>query len=194
MWPWEHLAVGFLLYWVLVRLRADRSRVGDGAAVAVAVGTQFPDLVDKPMAWVFGVFPSGVSVAHSVFVATALSVTAVAVARARGSADVGTAFAVGYLSHLPADLLYPVLIGEPPLFRAFVWPLATAEGPVRRGLLENFSHYFFRFVEFLFTARGALYLAAEALLLLTALLAWAHDGYPGLRWLFRERRTQPASG
>lgn len=185
MWPWEHLAVGYLLYWGLVRLRRDRERVTGPAAIAVAFGTQFPDLVDKPMAWVFGIFPSGVSVAHSVFTATLVSLLVLVAARRVDSPRVGVAFGVGYLSHLPADLLYPILLGEEPLLSAFLWPLATAEGSVRQGFLENFGYYLLRFLEFLTTTRGLLYLSAELFLLLSALLVWIVDGCPGVRWLFR---------
>lgn len=192
MWPWEHLAVGYLLYWSVIRLRPDRTQVTGGAALAVAFGTQFPDLVDKSMAWVFGIFPSGVSVAHSIITATVLSAAVVLVAGRLGRQRAGTAFVVGYLSHIPADLLYPVLLGEQPLYRAFIWPLATAEGSVRQGFLANFAHYFLRFVEFLSTTRGVFYLSMELLLLLSALTAWIFDGCPGTGWLFRRTHTVPS--
>ena len=58
MWPWGHLVFGYLLY-LLVRPRAWRN--GDRFAVIVLmIGTQVPDIVDKPLAWWFGVLPSGV--------------------------------------------------------------------------------------------------------------------------------------
>jgi len=71
MWPWGHLAVGYLLWSVLVRDRRFRPPTG-AETLLLAVGTQFPDAVDKPLAWSLGVLPNGRSLAHSVFLATAL--------------------------------------------------------------------------------------------------------------------------
>ena len=48
MWPWEHLAIGYLAYSLLGRL-AWRRPPTVGTAITVAFGTQFPDLVDKPL-------------------------------------------------------------------------------------------------------------------------------------------------
>ena len=48
MWTWEHLAIGYLAYSLLSQL-AWRRPPTVGAAITVAFGTQFPDLVDKPL-------------------------------------------------------------------------------------------------------------------------------------------------
>ena len=48
MWPWEHLTIGYLAYSLLSRL-AWRRPPTVGTAITVAFGTQFPDLVDKPL-------------------------------------------------------------------------------------------------------------------------------------------------
>ena len=69
MWPWEHAAVAYLC-WAALDRRAARS---EGAAVvAVLVGSQFPDLIDKPLSWVFQVLPTGQSLAHSLLFALPL--------------------------------------------------------------------------------------------------------------------------
>lgn len=104
MFPWEHAAVGYIL--VSLWARVTGRRLDGWAALAVLVGTQFPDLVDKPLAWSFGVLPSGISMAHSILVSVPVSIVVVAVARRYGAATVGVAFALGYLSHIPADLLF----------------------------------------------------------------------------------------
>ncbi|MFC7165331.1 metal-dependent hydrolase [Halospeciosus flavus] len=104
MWPWEHLAVGYVAVSILFRWHGRR--VGALDAVAVGVGAAFPDLVDKPLAWAFDVLPSGTSVAHSVFVAVPLAVAVWFVAARRDRRSVGAAFAVSYLLHLPSDALY----------------------------------------------------------------------------------------
>ena len=64
MWPWGHLAVGYLVYSGLSRWRFGRLP-GSVATLAVALGTQLPDLVDKPLAWTVNVLASGRSLAHS---------------------------------------------------------------------------------------------------------------------------------
>ena len=71
MWPWGHAAAGYLLYTLWARRRFHRPPAG-AATLALAVGTQFPDLVDKPLAWTFGISPSGRAGAHSLLIAIPL--------------------------------------------------------------------------------------------------------------------------
>ena len=188
MWPWEHLAVGYLLYSGYVRVRHRESPTA-AATFAVAFGTQFPDLVDKPLAWIFGVLPSGVSLAHSVFTAVGLSVVVVLLARRVERTRPAVGFVVGYLSHLPADALYPVVLGGQLRLRAFFWPIMHVPAPVRRGLLENFAYYSLRFLAFLSTKRGMAFLALEVVLVGGALLVWISDGHPGVPHLHSGRRV-----
>lgn len=181
MWPWEHLAVGYVLFSLAYR-RYTGTPPSDAAAIAVIVGTQFPDLVDKPLAWSFDVVTSGISVAHSVFVATGLSVVAILLAHRYGRSAVGLGFSVGYLAHLPADALYPVILNGELNLPAYLWPLYVAEaGGTRGGFLENFAYYLLQFVGFLGTPRGMTFLAFEVMLLGLAGWLWLSDGCPGLR-------------
>ncbi|WP_420877704.1 metal-dependent hydrolase, partial [Rosenbergiella nectarea] len=76
-------------------------RPPDGAAaLAVVFASVAPDLIDKPLAWQFGIVSSGYGIAHSIFIAVPLSALAIWLARRAGRAPVGYAVAVGYLSHL----------------------------------------------------------------------------------------------
>lgn len=75
MWPWGHLAVGYLLYSAAVRLRTGRPPRA-AAVVLLLAGTQLPDVVDKPLAWVYHVVPQGYAVGHSVFVAVPVGLVA----------------------------------------------------------------------------------------------------------------------
>ena len=179
MWPWEHLALGYLVYSLGVGLLASH-RPTASETWALALGTQFPDLVDKPLAWTFEVLPSGVSLAHSVFVAIPLSVAVVLGSRRAGVTAVGAAFAVGYLSHLPADVFYPLALGRPAKPRVLLWPLVDTGSPVASGILGNFRIYFESYAHRLTTSEGAVYLAAELGLLLAAFGRWVADGTPGL--------------
>lgn len=191
MWPWEHLAVGYVVYSLLRRLWTGRPPA-DGAALAVAVGTQLPDLVDKPLAWGLGVLPSGLSAGHSVFVAVPTAVLAWGLSRRAGRPDVGVALGVGHLSHLAGDVLYPVLLGGQFGLGAILWPLVPRP-PDQGELLGRVAELFADFLAFLATPRGQVYLAGEVALLSAALALWLYDGAPGLPWP-RRRRRRPAEG
>lgn len=180
MWPWEHLAVGYLAYSLLSR--AWTGRPPDGAtALTVAFASQLPDLIDKPLAWTFGIFPGGYSVGHSIFVASGLSALAIVGSRRGGRPELGVAFAVGYLAHLPGDLLY-LYVANGYLNPAVVlWPAVPAvPGTATSGLLAHFIEYLRAYVASI--ARGHLvwFTLLEVALLVAALLAWLRDGRPGI--------------
>ena len=67
MWPWGHVALGYLFYSLYVHWRHDRPPSAP-AAIAVGVGTLLPDVIDKPLAWWAAVLPNGRSLAHSAVV------------------------------------------------------------------------------------------------------------------------------
>ena len=50
--PWGHLAIGYLCLSLAIRARWRVPPQGP-AVIAVAIGTQLPDLIDKPLAWTF---------------------------------------------------------------------------------------------------------------------------------------------
>lgn len=170
MWPWGHLAVGYLLYSVFTHLRERRppDRV---AAIALALGTQFPDLVDKPLAWTLGIIPNGRSLTHSFLVAVVLVAVLEVVLRRRDYGAVATAFGIGYLSHLFGDALYPLLTGDYYLISFLAWPLVPAieysteqsfAAHLRKLTLESFVSF-------------------EVALGLLVIILWLTDGAPGFR-------------
>lgn len=59
--------VGYVAYSAFKRLRTGQAPTQWNALV-LAVATQTPALIDKPLAWQFGVLSSGVSAAHSLLV------------------------------------------------------------------------------------------------------------------------------
>jgi len=120
VWPWGHLAVAYLLYTLGYRLRATRPT--GRATVALAVGTQLPDLVDKPLA-VVGVLPAGRSLAHSLLFVVPLAAVAVALATRRGVPQAGWAFALGVGSHPPADAWQALRDGSLDGADYLLWPL-----------------------------------------------------------------------
>lgn len=124
MLPWTHAAFGYLLLLsvaVLLRRRLSRAEL-----VAVIVGTQLPDLVDKPLAWWFSVLPSGRSLAHSLLVAVPLSVLVLSVAWYLSHPEVGFAFGLGYASHLIGDSYVALYYWIPEEFSFLLWPILPA--------------------------------------------------------------------
>jgi membrane-bound metal-dependent hydrolase YbcI (DUF457 family) len=169
MWPWGHLAVGYLVYSFVAHL-GYRRRPGDRATLAVAIGTQFPDLVDKPLAWTLAVLPNGRSLTHSLFVALVILTILQIVLRSRGSGEIATAFGVGYLSHLATDALYPALAGDYHQLLFLAWP---AVPPVEYATEQSFAAHLSQLTLDAFVA-------AELGLGVVAFAVWLADGAPGL--------------
>lgn len=136
--PVSHFLVPLLLLTAYTAARDGRLPRG-GTILALLFATQLPDLVDKPLAWTFGVLPSGRMLAHSLVVAVPAVVTLVYVAHRRGYGALGTVFAFGYFSHLVGDY-YPVLyLGRDYyFFPNMFWPLmAPNPDPVEPSFAAN---------------------------------------------------------
>lgn len=180
MWPWEHFAVGYVAVSLLARRLGYR--VDDRLFVVALFGSQFPDLVDKPLAWTFAVLPSGTTLAHSVFVAVPLGLTVLAWGWRRSGPWLAVAFVVPYLLHLPGDAIYGALtVGAPPSFDALLWPLVPKEPNGQpAGLIGETLRHLVRYESFLTRPESLRYLLLEAALLGTALVLWVADDRPGL--------------
>ncbi len=168
MWPLGHVAIAYLLYTAATHSRFNAPPAHVPALILV-VGSQFPDLVDKPLAWYLGVIPTGRSLAHSLVLLVPLSIGIYLLARRYGRTEYGVAFAIGALSHTLVDALPAVWGGTNPSF--LLWPLLSVESyesgaPTVLGLLQN--------------SIGEPYFLAEFVLAAFALVAWRRDGYPGL--------------
>ena len=179
MWPWDHLAVGYLVVSLWRRWRSGRPP-REAEAVAVVVGSQLPDLVDKPLGWGTTLLPSGHSLAHSLPVAIPTSIAVYLIARRFDRGDVGSSFALAYLSHLPADVFYPMVLGRSPNFAFLFWPFVDIESSGTVALAGRVVELFVQFLEFLETPEGIAFLFVEVALMLLTLLVWRRDGWPGL--------------
>lgn len=183
MWPPGHAAVGYLCY----SLGADRDRLPEIDAtvvVALLVGTQFPDLVDKPLAWYLGVLPGGRTLGHSLlFLVPVVAVVGLALAR-RDATALGVAFGVGALLHVLVDAV-PVLWDAPTYWEHLLWPVTGGHtaGPDEQytilGLLRAQATQPWFLVEYAFVA--------------AALVRWRADGLPGVEWLRGLREESPAA-
>ncbi|WP_440991901.1 metal-dependent hydrolase [Haloarchaeobius baliensis] len=184
MWPWEHVAVAYVAYSLGSRLAGRR--VTGAAAVAVAFGALFPDLVDKPLSWVVGVLPGGRSLAHSLLVAVPVVLAVQLLGRDRRTGLVATAFSVGYLSHLPMDVLASGVLGGEFDTGFLLWPLTpTATGQPASPAFVHLLEQHREFIAFLTGPTGRRYLAFELALLSVATVCWWRDGVPGVSWLRR---------
>jgi len=179
MWPWGHAALGYLLYVIYVRIRTRGAPPGWGV-IALAVGTQTPDLVDKPLAWYLDVLEYGRSLAHSVLTGGLILLAVVLYLRHRGHRRLATAFAIGYLSHLVGDSYTFVLDGTYEHLAFLVWPLLPIPDADTEleGLIAHLSRL------------GVSVVYSEGLLLAVGMfLLWSLQGAPGLRelvgWLRR---------
>lgn len=137
MLPHAHLAVGYLLASGVVRATRRQSMTPRGTALVV-VGTQLPDLLDKPLALVVGgAFAGGRTVGHSLlFTVPAILVLGAVLRHRHGSAMPVVPFAIGYVSHPFLDasvLLLQGTVARDLVEVGFVlWPIGLpAEGIVQ---------------------------------------------------------------
>lgn len=179
MLPWEHLAVGYILYSAYSRLHFKRPPAGD-EAIILAFATQLPDLIDKPLAWSLDVLPSAHSLGHSLLFTLPLLAAVWAVTRKYGRSTLVAPLSVGYLSHLPADALTPPLFGLEPYFEFLLWPVVSGFSEADQSMVGHVSEYVIRYINRLLTPEGILFLLIEVSLLGLALAVWRYDGMPGL--------------
>jgi len=189
MWPWEHVAVGYLAWSLFVHVRGGRPPTGV-EAVVVAVASVLPDLVDKPLGWEFGVFSSGYGAAHSVFFAVPVAIGAMRLLDAYGKRGMGAAFAVGYLSHLPGDLFVGfVYQGRLPVERV-LWPIRTVESSYPGGFSGTLREYLRAYVGELLGGDPGIAAVAGTGALAVFVAVWLYDGAPGASELFTALATR----
>ncbi len=176
MWPWSHAAVGYLCYSLGTRLVGRYPTVGPTAAVLF--GALLPDLVDKPLAWVFGLVPQGYAVAHSVLVAVPVGIGAVVLAHQRARRPLGITFAAGYWSHLLGDVVFGWLQANPHALGRVLWPTVTLP-PYDRPVVARLGEYVSVFTGSQTTADAMTVILGASVVYITVGV-WFVDGRPGL--------------
>lgn len=180
MWPWEHVAVGYVLVSAYYHARYRRGP-HEAAALAAVFGAAFPDLVDKPLSWGLGLFPQGYAVAHSVLVWIVLVAAVFVLAPRLDRAGVAAAFGLGYGSHLAGDVLFPALLGGRLAFERVLWPLVTLPPYEHQlGLLARTTLYVRRLLEYAMAGGLGPALVFEVGLMLLVAVLWLYDGRPGI--------------
>ena len=188
MWPWEHLAVGYILYSGYSRLAYGHSPGGAAAVVAV-VASQAPDLIDKPLAWGLSVLPGGRTLGHSLLFAVPLLLAIWVLARREDRPELASAAAIPYLSHVLTDALYPALLpGGSVTFEFLLWPLMQGSGSSGTGFLSRLTALLANFGTHATSTAGIAYLVFDATLVGAFVLLWVFDGLPGVAWALPRRR------
>lgn len=179
MWPIGHVAVAYLLYSSFITLQ-DEERPGEIAVWILLVGSLFPDLVDKPLAWYLGVLPTGRSLAHSLLILIPLCLILLWIAHRSGHIEWGIAFGTGAISHALVDAV-PVLWRDETSAGFLLYPLIPVEpydngAPTILGLL--------------FDSLSDPYFLLEFVLLAVALLLWIRHSKPGFDALRSAKTSQ----
>jgi len=178
MWPWEHAAVGYLLYSLWCRV-VYREPPSDLPVAALIIGSQLPDMIDKPLSWGLGVFQTGYALGHSALitipVGLAVGIRSIRTAHHRTV----TALLVGYWSHLAGDVVNPLRSGGTIALDTVLWPVVV--GPpyeqdlgLARGLV-----YVTDLPDSLQTADSLSLVGANLLVPVIAVAVWIADETPG---------------
>lgn len=192
MMPWTHAVVAYIAF-SLASHSLSRTPPTTRETAVVALGALLPDLVDKPLAWQFGLLEGGRTLGHSLFIAVPLSVVAVVVAARRGRPRLGVAFAAGYLLHLPGDLLPDYLRTGELGVGTLLWPVTDGGGAQGESFVGEFIY---NVVPYLRNIGAALRSGDPPLELLVlfacwvfAVSLWVYDGMPvardGYHWIRR---------
>lgn len=128
MLPLEHFAVA-LLPLLAFEVLWFRRRPTVRFVGLVFVASQFPDLIDKPLAYRFGVIPSGRVFTHSLPTAVPFLFVVCLYAWKTDRLWLGFAFVFAHLSHLLADNYEALLGPDLSIPSDLLWPLAP---PVAR--------------------------------------------------------------
>lgn len=180
MLPWAHAALGYLLYSGYSRWQLRQPPIG-WTVVAVGFGTQFPDLIDKPLTWTLPLLPYGRSLSHSLFALVVIVGGLRFVFRHSNHRGLTVAFGIGYGSHLLGDAIGPVVHGDVGSLGFLLWPVTE----VPEGDTGSF-------IEFLLALEPTPMVLFGIGLTVVALVVWLRDGLPGVADLLYRPRTKQA--
>jgi len=172
MQPIVHPVVGYICYAIYTRFSDGQSPDAEPTLVVLFAAT-LPDLIDQPL-WLLGVTSVGRRFAHSLFGAALFIGIVAFLARRSGRRDLAIAFAIGYLSHIVADIPWHLLSGDFHELGFLLWPVT--EMPAYSGVKPVGS----------ISGVEVTTLWFEAVIFLFGIALWWRDGRPGLDWL-RER-------
>lgn len=186
MLPWAHLAVGYIAYSIWARVWYGRAPAG-APTLALALGTQLPDLVDKPANWWFDVL-DGRGFGHSVFTVVPLCLIVLVATRRRNRGELGVAFTIGMGLHLLGDAWKAILEGtvrwEAPYL---LWPLLPAPVYEKDSFVDHLREWIATAKSVELHSLGDLLASSFGVQFAVFVLlvgVWAIDGFPGFRLLW----------
>lgn len=190
MMPWSHAAFGYVAYSLFVHA-GYRDAPSSRETLVVLFAAVLPDLVDKPLAWQFGLLEGGRTLAHSLFLALPLSIVVLIVSYSRGWPRVGWAFAVGYLTHLVSEVLPSAISGEGPGIGLVLWPITAGGGGQGESFYEEVMVNLVPYLQWLVGEIASGNPSTQVLVLFGiwafTVLLWIFDGMPvasdGYHWL-----------
>ncbi|WP_223174222.1 metal-dependent hydrolase [Halorubrum aquaticum] len=138
-------------------------------------GTQFPDLIDKPLTWTIPLLPYGRTLSHSLITFTEIVLVLRTLTQYPDQRTLVGAFAIGYFSHLVADSIHPMLSQEYSGLGYWLWPLT----PVPEGESRSF-------IEFFLTLEATPMIVFGGVLTAVGIVVWVSDGMPGIQDLYAE--------
>ncbi|MFB6299980.1 MAG: metal-dependent hydrolase [Halobacteriales archaeon] len=169
MWPWGHLALGYLLYSAVGRYRRMPRRIVP--IVILTVATQIADLIDKPLAWSIGILDAGRSLGHSMIVAGLVIGLLAMIVRARPILKEGSlALGIGHVSHLLGDVIDTLVTADSSALGFLVWPVVSiAPSDGSHSILGMFL-----------SMTPTPFFLAQLVLVGIAVVIWIDDDCPGL--------------
>ncbi|MDS0478401.1 metal-dependent hydrolase [Natrinema sp. 1APR25-10V2] len=181
MWPWEHLIVSYILY-SLISHTVFRESPSGLDALAVVLASVLPDLIDKPLAWEYGIFDVGYAIGHSIFFAVPLAILVGMIANVTARPRTSLAFGLSYLLHPPADIIDAVFRQGVLLIDLAFWPVTLVEGhPPGPSFFEAVFLLFGHYTSDLLAGNLSAYLRIQVGLAGFTILVWLLDGAPVLR-------------
>lgn len=187
MMPWTHALLGYIAYSLFIHTVYRDSPTGRETLVVVFAAL-FPDLIDKPLAWQFGVFEGGYALGHSIFFMVPLSLAVAVLTYTRGRPRFGWAFAIGYVVHLSTEV-GPSYIGSGELpIHQLLWPLGgggSPQGSLLEGVTGNIIPYVRSLGGQLLSGDPSTYVLVVLGCGGFALLLWIYDGMPVVREGYR---------
>lgn len=184
MWPWTHAIFGYACYSLAVHA-GFRRRPADLPAVVAVFAAVLPDIIDKPLAWTFGVTGSGYGPAHSLLLGAPLATLVGLLLWRSDRHETGFGFLVGYISHLLGDMLFQFFDEGELVFAVLLWPLAQSGPESPGGLLTHFVYFLHLYAGQIRTGEATSYLVATLALTAFVFVLWVADGFPGVRLLGR---------
>ena len=135
MLPIEHLIVALVPTCLVVGV-AFRRLPAPSVVGAAVLGSQFPDLIDKPLALQFEIIPTGRVFMHSVPIAVPFLVAVGVYGWRTDRLPLAITFAFAHLTHLVADTYQTLLGPDPSLSPDLLWPFVD---PIARPGIPHWA-------------------------------------------------------